>query len=218
MPVSPDDAPYFERQSLMRCGAHALNNLLGGPRFSPAFLDGLALRAAAERPELSPAPFALSLRWPVVGNYDASVLTIALTAGGDVGCESLNVDRRYCLPGEGATERLPADAAARGLIGFLVSEPPKRSLLGRFVGGRHWFSIRAVRGGWVELNSLSAAPRWLEGGGGGGGGGGGCVGGYVGGLVARLKELRSGGDDVKSDIIEVWRGEPPPYDIISRPS
>jgi len=61
---------YFERQWLMRCGAHALNNVLGRPAFTSADLDAIAISLGGT--------FSLQHRWPLLGNHDANVVLCAL--------------------------------------------------------------------------------------------------------------------------------------------
>ena len=69
-----DSAPvYFERQLLLRCGVHALNNLLGKAAFTADALDEIANTIAG-------TPYTLLHRWPLVGNWDVNVILMALQA------------------------------------------------------------------------------------------------------------------------------------------
>ena len=73
--ASLGDAPYFERQSLMRCAQHAINNLLQRPAVTHADLNELA-------ESISASSFSLQHRWPLLGNHDANVLMLALAQHG----------------------------------------------------------------------------------------------------------------------------------------
>ena len=59
---------YFERQSLARCGLHALNNIVGGPQFLPADLQAACVAICSETGETA-AEHALPNGW-----YSHSVL------------------------------------------------------------------------------------------------------------------------------------------------
>jgi hypothetical protein len=63
---------YHERQTMLKCGVHAVNNLLGRRAFVIADFERLAK-------ELSPGSF-----WTFVGagNYDVNVLGAALSQEG----------------------------------------------------------------------------------------------------------------------------------------
>jgi hypothetical protein len=101
---------YFEAQSLARCGAHALNNLLGARAFEPGELDALAVEAAAFASGAGAGlPFALSMRTPVLGNYDVSVLELALSRQHAGRCADRFETARYHPT---VLQRLPEDAAA----------------------------------------------------------------------------------------------------------
>ena len=109
MPTRP---AYFETQSLLRCGAHALNNLLGARAFEPGELDALAVEAAAFASGAGAGlPFALSMRTPVLGNYDVSVLEIALSRQHAGRCADRYETARFHPTG---AQHLPADAAYPG--------------------------------------------------------------------------------------------------------
>ncbi len=63
---------YHERQRVLKCGVHAVNNLLGEKAFETADFEVMAK-------ELSPGAF-----WTVIGagNYDVNVLECALKKHG----------------------------------------------------------------------------------------------------------------------------------------
>ena len=66
----------------MHCGRHALNNLLGSAAFRSAELDEIAVSLARMHGSRIPQLAALSHRWPIIGNYDANVILLALGSKG----------------------------------------------------------------------------------------------------------------------------------------
>lgn len=98
-----DDVPYHERQRLQHCAVHALNNLLGGPRFTSTSLAAISdsivgarrqagdpsRRAGANNPSrppacppAHPAPCYPGSRTWWLGNFDVNVLSAALLGEG----------------------------------------------------------------------------------------------------------------------------------------
>lgn len=92
---------YHERQSRQLCLQHTLNNILQKPEFSQKDLNRIA-------GELSPGHSFLSVlgsqhftRW--IGNYDVSVLEVALSSQGKV----RRIDIVLCSTDEKRIMRLP---------------------------------------------------------------------------------------------------------------
>ena len=137
---------YFETQRLMRCGAHAMNNLLGRPAFSTETLDELAKTIGGT--------LSLQHRWPVLGNYDANVVQMALLT---CGYEAAFWDARR------PDDELVLALNAPNVRGALVNV---RSRLGWLPLGRHWTALRPSHdggGAWLDLDSNLRGPVVLEG-------------------------------------------------------
>jgi len=154
LPTVEVPPPYFESQRLMRCACHALNNLLGRSAFTPPELDALAV-------QLGGTWLSLAHRWPLLGNYDVSVVLSALQAC-DPPLEAAWWDARK--------DDAALVDAARGVdvVGLLLNTRARPRLLGGLVPfGRHWSALRgpsAVTGGvsgWWDLDSNHAAPTRL---------------------------------------------------------
>ena len=76
----PYEEPYHERQRLLLCGVHAVNNILGGNEYSKADFDAIADELAAQ-PDVAGVsggwfnPHRSKLR---LGDFDENVLAVAL--------------------------------------------------------------------------------------------------------------------------------------------
>lgn len=146
-------APYHERQSLMRCAVHALNNLAGRQAVSQAELDEIAISLGGS--------LSLSHRWPLLGNHDVNVIFLGL--------------QRIGLEGEWWDTRRPEAAllAALGEGGPSAASPPREAVgaivnvRSRYLGlfpSRHWLALRRVGGGlWEDADSKHHAPLRLRG-------------------------------------------------------
>ena len=147
-----EEAPiYFESQRLMRCGCHALNNLLGEGAFSPADLDSIALT-------LANGGRALQHRWPVVGNYDVNVVLSC--------CASRGLEATWWDARKPDAELLDA-LADENVVGVLLNVRSYPGwLFGKLAFGRHWAALRkmpATGGGWMDVDSNLSKPepiRW----------------------------------------------------------
>ncbi|KAL3665698.1 hypothetical protein V7S43_009131 [Phytophthora oleae] len=142
---------YHERQTLYRCGLHALNNVLQCPVFSKTSLDGACSDLAAmANPEIGSG--LMDWAWnphrsPLgLGNYDVNALTFALQQKG------------YAM--QWLDKRLPVDEKlvkldeAEGVLCNVVMTTMFSSLWMQ----RHWFAIRKIRGVCYNLDSKLAAP------------------------------------------------------------
>ncbi len=69
---------FFERQRLMHCGLHATNNLLQRHAFDRAAFDEIA----RSLPDLGTFFNAYRSSVPFLGNFDASVIVVALQREG----------------------------------------------------------------------------------------------------------------------------------------
>ena len=139
-PAADEAAPYHERQTMMRCGVHALNNALQRAAFTASELDGIAdelSRSSGEKRFLGLSAY----RAPMgLGQYNVSVLEVAAARAGR---ELRWHDRRK-----------PVSAPlAEDVEAVLVN---RSSLL-----SRHWFAVRAVGGAWYNLDSKLAQPERL---------------------------------------------------------
>ncbi|KAG1703579.1 hypothetical protein DVH05_007523 [Phytophthora capsici] len=142
---------YHERQTLYRCGLHALNNVLQGPVFTKTSLDSACSDLAAMT---NPATGSGLMDWawnphksPLgLGNYDVNALTFALQQKGYV---MQWLDKR--LP---VDEKLLKLDEAEGVLCNVVMTTMFSSLWMQ----RHWFAIRKIRGICYNLDSKLADP------------------------------------------------------------
>ena len=141
-----DGAIYFETQRLMRCACHALNNLVGRAAFTPADLDGIAT-------SLGGSAYSLEHRWPLVGNYDVSVVLMAL---GTLDFEASWWDARK------SSAELVTALGADDVVGALVNVRSRPRLFAGLVPlGRHWAALRKCGTRWADVDSNLAAPLML---------------------------------------------------------
>ena len=63
---------YHERQWLMQCAQHAINNLLQEPAVTSSDLNAIALGLGGT--------MSLEHRWPLLGNHDVNVVMMALSS------------------------------------------------------------------------------------------------------------------------------------------
>lgn len=125
---------YHERQSMLRCGVHAANNLLGEKAFCAADLDRMAAELDGES------------WWTRLGagNYNVDVLEMALSS------------RQISL--SWWDKRLPfASAVLDGCWGLVLNRLSE-GWLAALVGARHWLAIRCVDGVWFNCDAVLAAP------------------------------------------------------------
>lgn len=154
----PEPAPYHERQSLMRCGQHAINNLLGTASVTTTELDAIAR-------ELSEGGLGLAHRWPVLGNYDINVILIALQRRG---YEAEWWDRRKREEELRAVLRTPASEDPAAVVGVLLNIRTRPRFLGGLVPlGRHWLALRPLAdtrqpSQWLNVDSDLPQPIVLE--------------------------------------------------------
>eukprot|EP00741_Cyanophora_paradoxa_P013920 tig00020723_g13437.t1 len=134
---------YFERQSRLHCGLHALNMLFGRAEFDDAELRGYAKSIPGA------ASYFSNMR--ILGNYDVNVLMMALTSRG---CEA-----EWVSAGNLERSAAPAALEAGGVVGLLVCRRSDR--LGRLVGAMHWIAVRRVGPTWVLLDSNAQGPTPL---------------------------------------------------------
>eukprot|EP01116_Phalansterium_solitarium_P012293 TRINITY_DN28462_c0_g1_i1.p1 TRINITY_DN28462_c0_g1~~TRINITY_DN28462_c0_g1_i1.p1 ORF type:complete len:183 (+),score=61.96 TRINITY_DN28462_c0_g1_i1:130-678(+) len=140
---------YHEKQHLLMCGVHAVNNLLQyehGPHFSPSDFDQLC-RTLQEDQLVETGPDSggwlfNSYRTPLVGRYDVSVLIKALASRG------LQLD--FWSGSD------PSTLDLTGVVGLLLNE--KQSLLMGLGSMRHWIALRPIGGKWYNLDSKLPAP------------------------------------------------------------
>lgn len=162
---------YHERQRLMRCGRHALNNLIGSAAFDTRTLDKFALQISGDG-----LGQAIAHRWPVLGNYDCNVILLALQ---QCGLAAEWWDKRRpeselhaalnLTESERACEEQQQPAAERGLegelVGVLLNVRSRPKMFGGLVPlGRHWLALRPLAHTdrrWVDVDSHLERPRLL---------------------------------------------------------
>lgn len=131
---------FHERQRLMQCAAHAINNLLQEAAVDASDLDAIALDLGGR--------WTLAHRWPFLGNHDANVVFLALQQHG--------LDAQWW-----DARRTDLEEALDGanVVGALLNA---RSWLG-LLPGRHWVALRRTTrspgGEWLNLDSKLNAPR-----------------------------------------------------------
>lgn len=137
-----------ERQHLGHCLLHTINNALQRAAFTPADLNRIADGLAPGRP---PLPFLHPHRTIIWGNWDVSVLELALEEAG----RSLKWhDQR-----DTAYETIGGDCEA-AVVNVKGSGP-----LAALFGGRHWFTVKKSEDGesWYNLDSKLAEPALVGG-------------------------------------------------------
>ena len=156
----------------MRCGRHALNNLIGSAAFDTRTLDEFALQISG-----GGLGQAIAHRWPVLGNYDCNVILLALQ---QCGLAAEWWDKRKpeselraalnLTESERACEEQQQPAAERGLkgelVGVLLNVRSHPKMFGGLVPvGRHWLALRPLAHTdprrWVDVDSHLERPRLL---------------------------------------------------------
>ncbi|POM78332.1 Hypothetical protein PHPALM_4147 [Phytophthora palmivora] len=146
---------YHERQTLYRCGLHALNNVVQGPVFTKTSLDEACEELAAIA-DPNAGNGLMNWAWnphraPLgLGNYDVNALTVALQKQGYV---MQWMDKR--LP---VDEKLVTLNEAEGVLCNVVMTTMLSSLWMQ----RHWFAIRKIGDVCYNLDSKLAAPMPFE--------------------------------------------------------
>ncbi|KAF4043076.1 Josephin [Phytophthora infestans] len=153
--MSEKEELYHERQTLYRCGLHALNNVLQGPVFSKASLDDACVELAALADPNAGSGF-MNWAWnphraPLgLGNYDVNALTLVLQQKGYV---MQWIDKRQPV-----NENLFNLDEAEGVLCNVVMT----TILSSLWTQRHWFAIRKIRGVCYNLDSKLEAPVAFE--------------------------------------------------------
>ena len=153
--------PYFERQSLMRCAQHAINNLLQRPAVTHADLNAIV-------DSISSSSFSLQHRWPLLGNHDANVLMLAFAQHG---CTAQFWDARRTTDDD-IRELVMTRCREPGVVGLIVNVKTRSAWSLYVLPQRHWYAILRVDdrrfpeygafpGGWLELDSRAEKPRGL---------------------------------------------------------
>ncbi|ETI31491.1 hypothetical protein F443_21537 [Phytophthora nicotianae P1569] len=166
---------YHERQTLYRCGLHALNNVLQGilrsgelrgmyglmnvfyvgPVFSKASLDEACMELATLA-DPKAGNGLMNWAWnphraPLgLGNYDVNALTLALQ---QKGCVMQWLDKRQPVD-----EKLVKLDEVEGFLCNVVMTTMLSSLWTQ----RHWFAIRKICGVCYNLDSKLEAPVAFE--------------------------------------------------------
>ena len=132
------DELYFEPQSLLQCGVHAVNNLLGEAVFARGDFERFA-------DELTPGWWNPHKALFGVGNYDVNVLEYALLQRG---VEVVWHDNR---------RRFDVADVPEQCCGLIVNVK-SNAWLAAIIGGRHWISLRRIGRAWFNCDSAEKRP------------------------------------------------------------
>jgi Josephin len=136
-----------ETQYRQQCLLHTINNLLQETAFTASDLDRLADSLA---PGKLPLPLLHPHRTLFVGNYDVSVLELAI--------ESVGKSLKWHDQRDKEFNKTPALLDCFGLV--VNIKPPGR--VAALLGTRHWFAIRKLENVWYNLDSKLAAPQRIS--------------------------------------------------------
>lgn len=132
---------------MQQCLLHTLNNLLQETAFTSSDLDKLADALA---PGNLPLPLLHPHRTLFVGNWDVSVLEVAI---GSVGKSLKWHDQR-----DSEFKKSPGLTSCNGVV--VNIKPPGR--FAALLGSRHWFAIKKLEGVWYNLDSKLPAPKRIS--------------------------------------------------------
>ncbi|TMW66847.1 hypothetical protein Poli38472_011963 [Pythium oligandrum] len=143
---------YHEKQSLLRCGIHALNNLLQAPAVDTVVMDAACEELVAMDPTATPSALTTWLwhphRAPLgLGNYDVNVLMLVLQQRG---FSMQWTDKRQRV----TRETIDLDA----IEGVLCNVVTFGGWFRRVLEQRHWFALRKINGVVYSLDSKLPAP------------------------------------------------------------
>lgn len=166
---------YFERQRLMHCALHALNNLFQTNWLTKETLDALADMAAARRVSICPPASVMewvssqfewmSFRTPVMGNYDRAVVELALKlAPVELGCFIVREGPLSAFSPDALNNMFLQNSRVRGLILHVLPKPARwpwssvqRALR---MDGAHWLAV-AVPHACESLRELTCVQERL---------------------------------------------------------
>eukprot|EP00977_Amphora_coffeiformis_P026843 scaffold31046_cov157-Amphora_coffeaeformis.AAC.4 len=133
MASSTSTTVFHERQRWLRCGLHAVNNVLQEAKATPEDFERIAA-SHAHIAGKGPVLFRLGF-----GDYDGN--TIIEFLQNRASCEVTFVDRRHAA--ETIRQQIMSDN--NNLKGFLVNVRRRKSLVPSFIyTSRHWFSVVRV--------------------------------------------------------------------------
>ena len=155
--AAPSTDVYHEQQSRMRCGQHAINNLLQQPVATAEGLNAIALDIGGD--------FSLEHRWPILGNWDANVMMLALQQ-----CSPpLTADfwDARCSSEADLIELVDERCRDPDVLGLIVNVQMASWWTLRLFKGRHWYAHRKLDSpdAWNVHESHEPAPRALADGG-----------------------------------------------------
>lgn len=133
---------YHEKQSMMLCAIHAVNNLLQSRgAFTKKQFDEICCRLSPDT-WINPHRSMLG-----IGNYDINVIMVALQSHG---YETVWFDKRKKL-GQLCPEKI---------FGFLINTTSRMSMMSMPLPfqGKHWITIRRVDDTYYELDSKRSQP------------------------------------------------------------
>ncbi|CAH3015222.1 unnamed protein product [Porites evermanni] len=134
---------YHERQRLMLCAVHSLNNLFQDRNaYSKEDLDAISY-------QLSPDAFVNPHKNMLgLGNYDVNVMMVALQ---QKNYEVVWFDKRLSLE----TLKL------QHIFGFVVNKPSNVNIIGVEVPVKrpHWFAVRKINESYYNLDSKLSSPE-----------------------------------------------------------
>merc|ERR1712166_1324286 len=143
---------YFERQRLMHCAIHALNNLFQKPWMDKRTLDALSDMTAEEEKEqeigmtfdfFESLSYFTRFRMPVFGNYGWQVIEQALKLQS---CEIQgSTPLNLCAVRTGDSTLAPDDLdellSTPGVRGLILAVSPSEPSKLPFLGGKHWLAV-----------------------------------------------------------------------------
>jgi len=137
---------YHEKQWLLRCGLHAVNNLLQTRVYTPDSFNNIATTLTPRSQSfINPHKSILGL-----GDYDVNVITTAITSQG---YDVVWFDKRKPVSSINMKE----------VFGFIVNVPRQHSpWLYMFTSSSHWYAVRSFSGIWYSLDSKLAQPQIID--------------------------------------------------------
>lgn len=144
---------YHERQRLQFCLLHSLNNLFQEKgAFTRAHLNAIAEKLNHDDPNKGTwTPVSVIFKPhhnALTGNYDINVLIAALE---EKGKKVIWHDRR-----SGASS-IDLDEPVDKLMGIVLNVPVRK--YGGLWRGRHWVTLKKIKGVWYNLDSDFSAPH-----------------------------------------------------------
>lgn len=148
--VGSDSGVFHERQRWLRCGLHAVNNVLQQAKATPRDFEAIA-ESHVHITGKGPLLFRLGL-----GDYDGNTMIEFLQD--HASCDVCFVDRRR------ASDMIRQLASANNLKGFLLNIRRKRAFIPSFIyNSRHWLAVvRIDKNDWYLVDSSKAKAEKID--------------------------------------------------------